>query len=74
MKKHSLSLALKVLFLGILFCGLERFCYWQTQGFRQAKIHSLLPLGEAPPLSSEFNELLNQPLTFLGSSPCGQIF
>ena len=53
----------KILLILAALVGVERFCYWQTAGFRLDKIRSEM----TPSAGSYESEVLNQPFTFLGS-------
>lgn len=59
---------LRNLFLILLaIVAIERFCYQQTAGFREAKIFSALPEAELPPPPEDVAACLQEPWTFLGS-------
>ncbi len=70
MKRSSLLLLILAL---PLFFGLERFCRWQTGGFRPSKVmcerphtfHYPVPPPSAGALK-EINQLFEKPFTFLG--------
>ncbi len=58
-----------ILIFIVSFILVERFCYFQTQGFREYKIHSVLPFNsewETPTPSETVIQTLSQPFTFLG--------
>lgn len=62
----------KVVIFLLCFLVVERFCYFQTEGFTRSKLISNLsynPLWNVPPLleEKEVNTILSQPFHFLGS-------
>jgi hypothetical protein len=62
---------LRIFYALVIFFAVERFCHFQTAGFRLDKIHSAFVFHPSypPPAESEtqIKELLAQPFTFLGS-------
>ncbi|NGX45670.1 MAG: hypothetical protein K940chlam2_00826 [Chlamydiae bacterium] len=70
MKRYKIVLLILAL---PLFFGVERFCRWQTGGFRPSKVtchlphtfhHPVAPIS--PGLIEEINKTLEEPFTFLG--------
>lgn len=60
---------LKLLLFLVIFFGIERFCYYQTAGFRLAKISSDFPFNEEWEVDAGDTPyaFLDQSFTFLGS-------